>query len=119
MREKDVQIPEITASELFDKMKFDSNLVLIDVRMASFFNTRYGHIKNAKSYPILKMMKSIEELGNSYKDKEVITMCYGGGLSLSAADFLLQSGFKDVKSLKEGTDNWAKLKYPTVITEDL
>ena len=35
-------------------------------------------------------------------------MCSGGGLSLAAVEILMEAGFKDVKSLKGGTDLWHK-----------
>ena len=50
----------------------------------------------------------------SYKEKEIVTMCPGGGLSLVAVDILTEAGFKDVKSLKGGTDLWHKKGYPTI-----
>ena len=40
-------------------------------------------------------------------------MCSGGGLSLAAVEILSDAGFKDVKSLKGGTDLWNKKGYPT------
>ena len=50
----------------------------------------------------------------SYKEKEIVTMCPEGGLSLVAGDILTEAGFKDVKSLKGGTDLWHKKGYPTI-----
>ena len=50
----------------------------------------------------------------SYKEKEIVNMCPGGGLSLVAVDILTEAGFKDVKSLKGGTDLWHKKGYPTI-----
>jgi len=40
-------------------------------------------------------------------------MCPGGGLSLVAVEILEKAGFKDVKSLKGGTDLWHTSGYPT------
>jgi rhodanese-related sulfurtransferase len=42
-------------------------------------------------------------------------MCPGGGLSLAAVEILTEIGFRDVKSLKGGTDAWHKKGYPTTI----
>jgi 3-mercaptopyruvate sulfurtransferase SseA len=42
-------------------------------------------------------------------------MCPGGGLSLVAVEILEKAGFKDVKSLKGGTDLWHQSGYPTTI----
>jgi tRNA 2-thiouridine synthesizing protein A len=64
------------------------------------------------SIPILELESRIEDLA-SYKEKEIVTMCPGGGLSLAAVEILAKAGFKDVKSLKGGTDLWHKKGYPT------
>ncbi len=114
-RNGDWPVGEITIDELFERLNSNGQLVLIDVRMAKYFNSGYGHLKNAKSYPIMKMLKKLNQL-DTFKEDEVVTMCYGGGLSLVAADVLAQRGFKDVKSLHGGTDLWVNNKYPTTIS---
>jgi len=109
-------IPEITVDELFDRVNSDQPPLLIDIRDAADFNgtgySTYGHIPNARSIDILKLESSIEDL-QSFKDKEIVTMCPGGGLSLAAVEILTNAGFTDVKSLKGGTGLWHKKGYPT------
>ena len=108
--------PEITVDELFDRVNSDKPPLLIDIRDVSDYNgtgySKYGHIPNAKSIPILELELKLEEL-DSYKEKEIVTMCPGGGLSLAAVDILREAGFNDAKSLKGGTDKWHKKGYPT------
>lgn len=91
---------------------------MIDIRSAEdFYGTgysTYGHIPNARSIDILQLESSIEDL-QPFKDKEIVTMCPGGGLSLAAVEILEKAGFKDVKSLKGGTDLWHQSGYPTTI----
>jgi len=60
----------------------------------------------------LELESSLEDL-DSFKEKEIVTMCPGGGLSLAAVDILTEAGFKDAKSLKGGTDAWNRKGYPT------
>lgn len=109
-------LPEITVDELFDRINSDNPPLLIDIRSSDDFNgvgdSKYGHIPNAMSISILELESKFEEL-DSYKEKEIITMCPGGGLSLAAVEILTEGGFKDVKSLKGGTDLWHKKGYPT------
>ena len=109
-------LPEITVDELFDRLNSDDPPLLIDIRDVADFNgvgyTTYGHILNALSIPILDLESRLEELVE-YKDKEIVTMCPGGGLSLAAVEVMQEAGFKDVKSLKGGTDLWQKKGYPT------
>ena len=108
--------PEITVDELFDRVNSDSPPVLIDIRDVSDYNgtgySKYGHIPNALSIPILELESKLDEL-IQFKEKEIVTMCPGGGLSLAAVDILREAGFKDSKSLKGGTDKWHKRGYPT------
>ena len=102
---------EITVEELFDRLDSDPPALLIDVRSVEDYTGGYGHIPNAVSIPMLELESNIENL-SSYKDKEIVTMCPGGGLSLVAIDILTEAGFKDVKSLKGGTDLWYENGYP-------
>jgi len=103
---------EISVDDLFDRVNSNLPPLLIDVRSAEEFNGGYGHIPNAKSIQIMELKSNLEDL-DSFKEKEIVTMCPGGGLSLAAVDILTKAGFKDVKSLKGGTDLWHKKGYPT------
>ncbi len=112
-------LPEITVDELYDRFNSDQPPLLIDIRDAADFNgtgySTYGHIPNARSIDILKLASSFEEL-QPFKDKEIVTMCPGGGLSLAAVEMLIEAGFTDVKSLKGGMGLWHKKGYPTTMS---
>lgn len=109
-------LPEITVDELFERVNSDQPPLLIDIRDAADFNgvgySKYGHIPDARSIDILALESKLEEL-QPFKEKEIVTMCPGGGLSLAAVEILTEAGFTDVKSLKGGTDLWNKKGYPT------
>jgi rhodanese-related sulfurtransferase len=108
--------PEITIDELFDRVNSDHPPLMIDTRSVDDYNgtgySKYGHITEALNIPMLKLESKLVEL-EEYKEKEVVTMCPGGGLSLAAVDLMREAGFNDVKSLKGGTDAWFKKGYPT------
>jgi len=108
--------PEINVDELFNRINSDQPPLLIDIRDTADFNgvgySKYGHIPDARSIPILELDSSLEDL-DSFKENEIVTMCPGGGLSLAAVDILTEAGFKDAKSLKGGTDAWHRKGYPT------
>ena len=106
---------EITVDDLFDRVNSCQPPLLIDVRSAEEFYGGYGHIPNARLIPILELESNLEDL-DSFKEKEIVTMCPGGGMSLVAVDILTEAGFKDVKSLKGGTDLWHKSGYPTTMS---
>jgi rhodanese-related sulfurtransferase len=106
---------EITVDDLFDRVNSDEPPLLIDVRSPGEFDGGYGHIPNARSIPVLELKSHFEEL-DSFKEKEIVTMCPGGGMSLVAVEILEEAGFKDVKSLKGGTDLWHEKGHPTTMT---
>ena len=103
---------EITVDELFERVNSDQPPLLIDVRSPAEFEGGYGHLPDALSIPVLKIESQIEDL-ESHREREIVAMCPGGGLSLVAVDILEKAGFKDVKSLQGGTDLWHKSGYPT------
>ena len=109
-------LPEITVDELFDRVNSDQPPLLIDIRDAADFNgvgySKYGHIPDARSIDILALESKLEDL-QSFKNKEIVTICPGGGLSLAAVEILTEAGFSDVKSLKGGMNLWHKRGYPT------
>ena len=111
-------LPQITVDELFKRVNSDRPPLLIDIRGAEDFNgtglSKYGHIPNARSIDILELESNLGDL-ESFKEKEIVTMCQGGGLSLAAVEILIEAGFEDVKSLKGGTDLWHKKGYPTTM----
>ncbi|TRO55933.1 rhodanese-like domain-containing protein [Candidatus Bathyarchaeota archaeon] len=109
-------IPEVTVDELRKRMDSNDPPILIDIRFEDDFygrgESKYGHIPGAKHIPFLKLEDSLEDLD---PNKEIVTMCPGGGLSLAAVEVLNEAGFKNVKSLKGGTDAWHKKGYPLTI----
>ena len=113
-------LPEITVDDLFERVNSDQPPLLIDIRDAADFNgvgySKYGHISDARSIDILALESKLEDL-QPFKDKEIVTMCPGGGLSLAAVEVLTDAGFADVKSLKGGTDLWHKNGYPTTMSK--
>jgi rhodanese-related sulfurtransferase len=112
--------PEITVDELYNRLNSNMPPLLIDIRSVEDYNgvgdSKYGHIPNSISIPILELESKLDEL-EEYKKKEIVTMCPGGGLSLAAVDVMREAGFKDVKSLKGGTDAWHRKGYHTTSSD--
>lgn len=113
--------PEITVDELAEQLESGNPPLLVDVRsMDEYQGTdetyKYGHIPNAILVPILEIESRLDEL-EQYKDREIVTICPGGGRSLVAVDVLNDVGFKKVRSLKGSTDAWHKKGYP-MVTDD-
>ena len=110
-REENPNWTEITVDELHQRMNTSPPYLLIDVRSEDEFRGNYGHIPSAKWIPMLELENRLDEI-TKFKEKEIVTMCPGGGLSLVAIDILKEAGFKDVKSLKGGMEEWHQKGYP-------
>ena len=117
-------VSEITADELQDRIQSNNTPLMIDTRdRVEFYAAegswrKYGHIEGARNIPIFELTSNLTDL-SSYKEKEIVTFCPGGGMSLVAAEIMVKAGFTDVKSLKGGMDDWNRKGYPTITGKDI
>ena len=87
------------------KSKVDSKqdtFIILDVRNTHHYNE--GHIKGALSVPFSEFIgKEPAELN---ENKEIIVICYGGGMSKAAASMLAERGFTKVYNMDGGMHAW-------------
>ncbi|MFX0013439.1 MAG: sulfurtransferase TusA family protein [Promethearchaeota archaeon] len=112
------EIPEITVDEVYDRLNSNNLPLLLDLRdLVEFYGNgkynyeKFGHIPNSKWIRLMELSSHLEEL-QEFKDKEIVTICQGGGMSLVAVEIMIDAGFEDVKSLKGGIKLWYKKGYP-------
>ena len=112
---------EITQNELHDRINSDEPLVIFDIRPIQEFNGAKGHIPNARHIKIRELSSKLKDLQSDiyeFKDKEIVTICGGGGLSLIAVDIMVEADFINVKSLNGGMLEWYQNGYPTITTSE-
>ena len=99
---------EITVDELKKRLDNKDDLFILDVREPQEYQ-----ICNLNGYliPLKDLPKRINELDTA---KEIIVHCKVGGRSRQAVEFMKQSGFRKVKNLVGGIDEWAELIDPTM-----
>ena len=112
---KKYEFSEITVFELKESINSNKPPLIIDIRSTQEFNGETGHIPNSKHIPIRELKSNLEDL-QSFKNKQIVTICPGGGLSLIAVDLFLEADFQDVKSLHGGLDLWIEKGYPITTT---
>ena len=111
-------VSEITVEELHERLIAGNNPVIIDTRdRVEYYGAegswkKYGHIKDSMSVPIMQLTSNIGKLAEN-KEKDFVTICPGGGMSLVAAEIMVKAGFENVYSLKGGMDDWDRKGYPT------
>ena len=97
-------IIDVDADEFAMDLKFDDNIVIMDVRKEGEFNT--GHLVGAKNSPLqeftnLLAIASIDEQDNVY------VHCAGGYRSVIACSLIKKEGVHNIRNIVGG---WSKIK---------
>ena len=107
------QIERISAEELKAKLTGKKPLTIFDVRATNSFVYSDKKIKGAIHLKLrrLKYRLSLPPLKDLPRDREVITYCAcpNDESSVRAAQVLLAAGFKHVRALKGGWNQWLKV----------
>ena len=93
------------------KLLIDSeHPLLIDVRPPHVY--AQGHVPGARNIPLMEIPQRVSELPED-RGAEIITICNRGNASISGMLFLNALGYKNVRSLNEGTLGWTQKGYST------
>lgn len=109
---------QISANELYECLKQDLDLVLIDVR--SLDEYRMAHISKAYSLPLDVILndshRAVEELKHilNGKKRTVYVVCLSDLRSCRACQELLKLGIHDTCFIRGGTKAWIAAGYPIV-----
>jgi rhodanese-related sulfurtransferase len=100
----------ITPTNAFNLIQTNPDIIILDVRTTSEYNT--GYIENAILIPVSQLETRINELDNN---KTVLVYCKSGGRSATAANILVNNGFGDVYNLQGGITAWKNSGLPIVM----
>ncbi len=92
----------IQTSDLQKMLTSGTKFTLVDVREADTYSR--GHIAGAINMPASQFEDTYKQLK---PDSKIVLICYTGDTSKSAAQFLLQQGYKDVSSVAGGMGAWS------------
>src|SRR6516162_6391841 len=106
--ESDLQVPEITARELKQRLDQGDDLLILDVREPHEYQ-----ICNLKGHliPLGELPRRVHELDSS---REIVAHCRSGTRSARAVDFLRKAGFRKIYNLRGGILSWSTEVDPTV-----
>jgi thioredoxin len=99
----------LTPTEFNDLLSSTKKKQIIDVRTPGEFAS--GYITDAKNIDIYSADFK-NQINNLDKSTPVFVYCKSGGRSSSAANMMLESGFKEVYDLKGGILQWANNDLP-------
>lgn len=107
----DQEVEGIPPEDLYMLIKKGSSLLLLDVRDPEELTGPLGHIDDVLNIPITELVKRIKDL-DTYKEREIITICRSGARAYTGAQILQQAGFNRVKVLVNGMLGWKEKGYP-------
>jgi len=93
---------EISVEELHEMLKNGKDVVLLDVREPTEWEI--VRLDGARLIPLGELPRRANELDTA---DEIVVHCHHGGRSLEATRFLRNLGFKKVRNLRGGIDEWA------------
>jgi len=97
-----MSVKQLSATELKNKIQQEEKLFLLDVREPNEYE--YGHIANSILIPLNQIPNRLSELD---PEQEIVVICHHGMRSQQAANYLAQSGFKNISNLTGGIDAWS------------
>ena len=103
----------ISVEELQAKLAGNAKVTIIDVRASSGYSASAERIKGAIHVKLrrLRSRLNFSPLKDISRDQEVVTYCAcpSDESSIAAARILLENGFKRVRALKGGWQEWKKV----------
>ena len=94
----------ITPAQLNETILFDDRTYILDVRPDDD-RRKFKGLPNSHEVSPFSVEKYLDQLP---KDKEILVVCPGGGLSFMISYYLKAKGFKRVSNLRGGLDGWRK-----------
>jgi rhodanese-related sulfurtransferase len=104
-------LPEITVTELSEKLKSDDKFILLDVREPHELN--YAKLTDSRlettplSWLAREGLNALSESAKA-KDSTIYVMCHHGNRSGQVTAWLAQQGWKNVFNVRGGIDEYAQ-----------
>jgi cysteine desulfurase len=92
----------LTPAQLNETLLFDERTFILDVRPPDDRRKHPG-LPNSHEVSPLSVERYLNQLP---RDKQILVVCPGGGLSLMVSYYLKAKGFKQVLNLRGGLDGW-------------
>ena len=104
-------IPEITVTQLFEKLRSDEDFILLDVREPHELGFARVNDSRLQATPLSRLAqqgtKALSEAANA-KDATIYVMCHHGNRSSQVTAWLAQQGWKNVFNVRGGIDEYAR-----------
>ena len=104
-------LPEITVTQLSEKLKSDEKFILLDVRELAELEQAKIEDNRLEVTPMSRMAREgVNALSESARSQDipVYVICHHGSRSVQVTMWLMQQGFKNVVNVNGGIDEYAR-----------
>ncbi len=105
-----MKMQTIQTNELYEKMKKEPELLLIDVRTPEEF--RAGHARGAVNIPLDTLEPKAVAERCADRSGFVYIICQSGGRSTKACERMIKAGYANIVNVEGGTTAWEKAGLP-------
>ncbi|MDP3921664.1 MAG: molybdopterin-synthase adenylyltransferase MoeB [Candidatus Omnitrophota bacterium] len=102
--EQEGVVVDISVEALKQKLDSKDDFFFLDVRES--FEYEIAKIEGTKLIPLGEIEQRLQEL-EPFKDKEIVAHCHHGGRSRRALEILEAKGFRKLKNVAGGIDEWS------------
>lgn len=110
-------LPEITVTELSEKLKSQDPFILLDVREPHELNAAKISDSRLEATPMSRLAregtKALSDPAQK-QDATIYVMCHHGSRSSQVTAWLAQQGWKNVFNVRGGIDEYARTVDPSV-----
>jgi rhodanese-related sulfurtransferase len=106
-----IMFPEITVTELGEKLRSDEKFILLDVRELSELNQAKVTDSRLEVLPMSRLAREgVKALSASAQSQEVpvFVLCHHGNRSAQVTMWLVQQGYKNVFNVTGGINAYAR-----------
>jgi rhodanese-related sulfurtransferase len=110
-------LPEITVTDLSEKLKSKDTFILLDVREPDELSLARVNDSRLETTPMSRLAREgTKALSNSaqLQDATIYVMCHHGSRSSQVTAWLAQQGWMNVFNVRGGIDEYARRIDPTV-----
>ena len=110
-------LPEISVTDLSEKLKTQDTFILLDVREADELNYARLNDSRLETTPMSRLAREgPKALSNSAQsqDATIYVMCHHGSRSAQVTAWLAQQGWRNVFNVRGGIDEYARKIDPSV-----
>ena len=106
-----MNVPEISVQELKELLGKGADIALVDVRESP--ELQISALPNSHHLPLSQFVARMQELD---PNRDIVVFCRSGHRSADVTEYLLHLGFKQVRNLAGGINEWAREIDPSMST---